>query len=98
MTGFAWLDMAGARWDTAATLAIRTLPLLFVAVALVPALVICPFLGTGHRRWLLSLLAMLRDWATAPMGMAPRAAPALQSRPGQPRNGGPSSIDGAPSI
>jgi hypothetical protein len=74
--GFSWFGMAGARWDTAATLAIRTLPLLFVVAALVPALVHCPFLGAEHRRWLLSVLAQLRTWAIAPLGGAARAVPA----------------------
>jgi hypothetical protein len=65
MSGFPWFG--GSSWAATAAVAIRTLPLLLVVAALTPALVICPFLGCRHRRWLLSLLTILREWAMAPV-------------------------------
>ena len=43
-------------------------PLLIVAVALVPAFVVCPFLGSGRQRLLIRLLAGLAQWAAALAG------------------------------
>lgn len=43
-------------------IAALSIPMVIVAVALVPALMICPFLSAVHRRFVLRLLANLRQW------------------------------------
>jgi hypothetical protein len=74
MSGFPWLGLGGSRWAATAALAVHTLPLLLITAALTPALILCPFLGAPHRRWLLNLLALMRDWAATPGGTATRGA------------------------
>lgn len=44
-------------------LAALTVPLIVVATALLPALLICPFLSARYQEHGLQLLAMLRAWA-----------------------------------
>jgi hypothetical protein len=39
--------------------------MVIATVALVPALVICPFLTAGHRRLAIQLLASLQQWTDA---------------------------------
>jgi hypothetical protein len=52
----------------ALAVAVLAVPLLVVAVALVPAFVVCPFLGAGRQRLLIRLLAGLAQWAAALVG------------------------------
>lgn len=66
VAGLAGVAMGGSRWAATIAVAVRALPLILVVIALVPALVVCPFLGTDHRSWLLSLVGALRAWAIAP--------------------------------
>jgi len=40
-------------------------PLVIATVAVTPALVLCPFLTTAHRRMAVQLLASLRQWTGA---------------------------------
>ena len=49
----------------ALTTAVLAIPMVIATVALVPALVICPFLTAGHRRLALRLLASLQRWTDA---------------------------------
>jgi hypothetical protein len=37
-------------------------PLVIATVAAIPALVLCPFLTTAHRRLVVQILAGLRQW------------------------------------
>lgn len=46
-------------------LAVLTAPLIIVATALLPALLVCPFLSVRYQQHGLQLLAMLRAWALA---------------------------------
>jgi hypothetical protein len=46
----------------ALTAAVLAMPLVIATVALVPALLICPFLTGAHRRLALRLLASLQQW------------------------------------
>lgn len=48
----------------ALTLAALIIPLLIVITALVPALMICPFLSPRHQRLVLRLLAGLCQWVS----------------------------------
>lgn len=41
------------------------MPIVIAAMALVPALMICPFLTAAHQRQVIRLLAGLRDWTAA---------------------------------
>lgn len=52
-------------WGIVLTTAVLTAPLVIVIAALVPALVIGPFLPERHQRLTLRLLGSLREWATA---------------------------------
>lgn len=45
--------------------AILAMPIVIAAMALVPALMICPFLTAAHQRQVIRLLAGLRDWTAA---------------------------------
>jgi len=47
---------------------VLAVPLVIVAVALIPAFLICPFLGAGRQRLLIRLLAGLRQWTAALTG------------------------------
>jgi hypothetical protein len=47
---------------------VLALPLVIATVALIPALVICPFLGAGRQRMVIRLLASLRQWTAALAG------------------------------
>jgi hypothetical protein len=62
----------------ALTAAVLAMPLVIATVALVPALVICPFLIAAHRRLALRLLASLQQWsnAFAPPARGCRSGPA----------------------
>ena len=73
MSGYAWSGMGGSHWAATAAVAVRTLPLVLAVAALTPALILCPFLGAPHRRWVLNLLALVRVWATAPVYTVTRA-------------------------
>ena len=76
------LTMARQGQSLAHVLAVTVLavPLVIAAVALIPALAICPFLGADRQRLVIRLLAGLRQWT------------AVLTRPGQPHAGahGPS--------
>lgn len=62
----------------ALTTAVLAMPLVIATVALVPALVICPFLTGTHRRLALRLLASLQQWTNA---LAPAAGGCRRSGP-----------------
>jgi hypothetical protein len=64
------LTMARRGQPLAQALAVTVLavPLVIVTVALVPALVIFPFLGTGRQRLVIRLLASLRQWTAVLAG------------------------------
>jgi hypothetical protein len=47
---------------------VLALPLLISTMALIPAFVICPFLGAGRQRMVIRPLASLRQWAAALAG------------------------------
>lgn len=66
----------------ARTLAVTvlTVPLVIATVALIPALVICPFLGAGRQRLVIRLLASLRQWTAALTGPG-QPHPATQDPP-----------------
>jgi hypothetical protein len=59
----------------ALAIAVLAVPLVIATVALIPALVICPFLTAAHRQQVTRLLASLRQWTAALTG------------PGQPHSG-----------
>jgi hypothetical protein len=44
---------------------VLAVPLVIATVALIPALAICPFLGTSRQRLVIWLLASLRRWTAA---------------------------------
>jgi hypothetical protein len=71
------LTMARQGQSLAHILAVTVLavPLVIAAVALIPALAICPFLGADRQRLVIRLLASLRQWT------------AVLTRPGQPHAG-----------
>lgn len=52
----------------AVTVTVLVVPLVIVTVALIPAFVICPFLGVGRQRLVMRLLAGLRQWTAAITG------------------------------
>jgi hypothetical protein len=62
--------MAGHGQPLARVLAVAvlTVPLVIIAVALVPAFVICPFLRADRQRLVVQLLDGLRQWAAALAG------------------------------
>lgn len=60
-------DRQPSRWPTAVITGLAVLPLLLATTALNPALLLCPFLSERHRRFLLSLLAVLSRWSRAIM-------------------------------
>jgi hypothetical protein len=76
------LTMARQGQSLARVLVVTVLavPLVIAIVALIPALAICPFLGTDRQRLVIRVLASLRQWT------------AVLTRPGQPYAGthGPS--------
>ena len=47
---------------------VLAVPLVIATVALIPALAICPFLGTSRQRLVIRLLASLRQWTAALAG------------------------------
>lgn len=49
---------------------VLAVPLVIATVALIPAFVICPFLGTDRQRLLIRLLASLRQWTARSPGQA----------------------------
>jgi hypothetical protein len=76
---------------------VLAVPVLIATVALIPALVVCPFLGAGRQRLMIRLLASLRQW-TAVLTTASPAAPGERedlSRPGGDRCGGAELCTGA---
>ena len=72
------LTMAYRARPLARVLAVTVLavPLVIVTVALIPAFVICPFLGACRQRLIIRLLASLRQWT------------AVLTGPGESRAGG----------
>jgi hypothetical protein len=52
-------------WALALTIAVLTVPLVIVILALAPALMVSPLLPERHQRLALRLLASLREWATS---------------------------------
>ena len=50
-------------WSIPLVTAVATLPLVIATLALVPALLVCPFLPMRHQRLALRLLALLRKWS-----------------------------------
>jgi hypothetical protein len=61
---------------------VLAVPLVTATVALIPALVICPFLDADRQRLVLRMLAGLRQWTAVLTGPGqPRGAQGL-SRPG----------------
>jgi len=55
-------DRLGAALLPGLTIAALGIPMVIAMVALVPPLMICPFLSTAHQRFVLRLLASLRQW------------------------------------
>lgn len=79
------LTMARRGQPLARVLAVTVLavPLVIATVALIPALVICPFLGVGRQRLVIRLLASLRQWTAALTAPGePHAGVQGPSRPG----------------
>jgi hypothetical protein len=58
-------DRPGGSFSGAVSVVILALPLVIAAAALVPALMVCPFWSAAHRRFVLHLLASLRQWDLA---------------------------------
>lgn len=54
------------------TVTVLAVPLVIATVALIPALAICPFLGTRRQRLVIRLLASLQQWAVALAGARQR--------------------------
>ena len=52
----------------AAAVALLAVPMVIVTVGLVPAFVICPFLGAGRQRLVTRLLADLGQWTAVLAG------------------------------
>jgi len=52
-------------WALALTIAVLTVPLVIVILALAPALMLGPLLPERHQRLVLRLLASLREWAAS---------------------------------
>ncbi len=63
-----------------AAVAARGIPLVIVAVALVPAFIVCPFLSSAHRRFVLHLLASLRQWVAVTASLR-ETAPGVTGSP-----------------
>ena len=59
---------------------VLAVPLLIATAALIPALVICPFLGAGRQRLIIQLLVSLRQW-TAVLTTASPATPVEHEDP-----------------
>jgi hypothetical protein len=79
------LTMARRGQPLAGVLAVTVLavPLVIATVALIPALVICPFLDAGRQRLVIRLLESLRQWTAAlPAPGEPHAGVQGLSRPG----------------
>jgi hypothetical protein len=49
---------------------VLTVPLVIVSVALIPAFMICPFLGIGRQRLVIHLLTGLCQWTVALTGLS----------------------------
>ncbi len=59
------LPPQSARREPTAIVAVLTVPFAIVTLALVPAMVVCPFLPDRYQRFVLRLLVSLRQWAQA---------------------------------
>jgi hypothetical protein len=46
----------------ALVIAVLAIPIVIATVALIPALIICPFLSAGRQRLVVRLLASLQQW------------------------------------
>jgi hypothetical protein len=56
------LPLQLARRSPTVVVAVLMVPFAIVTLALVPAMVVCPFLPDRHQRFVLRLLASLRQW------------------------------------
>ena len=64
-----------ARYDHplahALMITVLAIPMVIASLALIPALIICPFLSGAHRRLVIWLLASLRQWTLALVRASP---------------------------
>jgi hypothetical protein len=61
-----------ARQPSAVVVAVLIAPFTVVTLALVPAMIVCPFLPDRYQRFVLRLLVSLRQWAEVIMTAAYR--------------------------